>query len=152
MEKKLRNFTITTDKGCGGFGYARIKNDTYYIHTIMLFMFIIMFPTPIKLSKKQIAKQISNRCVQINGKLFDIKYYTDVNQLKCVYYRNTFGTYLKITEFMNYKDGYYVINSPDKSKDTIITDEDVYLFNPDSKLEGYVKGNVFYAVRELSNG
>ena len=103
MKKKLRKFTITTDKGCGGIGYARIKDYTCYIHSLMLFNLILLWHTPVRTGKKQIAKQISNRCVQIDGKLFDVKYYTDVNQLNRIWYRNNLGTYLKITEFMNYK-------------------------------------------------
>lgn len=152
MEKRIRKFTITTTPGCGGLGYTRIKDETYYIHTFMLFMFIIMFPTPIKIGKRQTAKQISNRCVQINGKLFDVKYYTDINQLNCIWYRNRLGTFIKVKDFFNYKEGFYVISSIERHKDEIITDEDVYLFHPDSKLEGYIKGNTFYATKELSVG
>lgn len=152
MEKKLRKFTITTDKEYNGIGYIRIKDDTKYIHSITLFMFIILWTTPVRTGKKQIARQISNRCVEISGKLFDIKYYGNVEDLKCIYYKNTLGTYIKIIDFTNYKEGYYVINSPDKHKDVIITDEDIYLFHPNSKLEGYIKGNTFYAVKELSIG
>lgn len=152
MEKRLRKFTITTDRGCHGLGYTCIKDDTYYIHTIVLFMFIIIWASPVKISKKQVAKQISNRCVQINDKLFDIKYYTDVNQLQNIWYRNRLGTFIKITEFNQYKENMFVINSPDKAKDEIVSDEDIYLFHPNSKLEGYIKGNVFYAVKELSVG
>ena len=152
MEKRFRKFTITTEKGCGGIGYTRIKEETYYIHTIMLFMFIIMFPTPIKIGKKQIARQVSNRCVEINSKFYDIKYYTEINNLKHIWYRNKLNTFIKITEFSNYKPNWYVINSPDKTKDEIVNDEDIYLFHPDSKLEGYIKDNVFYAVKALSVG
>jgi len=152
MEKKLRNFTITTDKVGRGLGYMRITDDSCYIHSLTLFMFIILWTTPVKTGKRQTARQVSNRCVEISGKLFDIKYYTDVNRLKCIWYRNPLTAYIKITDFNNYKEGYYVINSPDKHKDIIVSDEDVYLFNPDSKLEGYIKGNTFYAIKELSIG
>lgn len=152
MEKKLRKFTITTDKDCKGIGYTRIKDDTCYIHTFILFAFIILWHTPVKTGKKQVAKQISNRCVEIDSKFYDIKYYTDVDKLNCIWYRSTLGSYIKITEFTQYKPGYYVINSSEKSKDCIISDEDVYLFHPNSKLEGYIKNGVFYATRELSIG
>lgn len=152
MEKKLRKFTITTDKDCGGFGYSRIKDNTHYIHTIMLFMFIIIWTRPVKTGKKQIARQVSNRCVEINSKFYDVKYYSNIDDLKHIWYRNKLNTFIKITEFSNYKPNWYVINSPDKAKDEIVNDEDIYLFHPDSKLEGYIKDNVFYAVKELSVG
>lgn len=152
MEKKLRKFTITTDKGTKGLGYLCIADNTCYIHSLTLYIFIILWTTPIKIGKKQIAKQISNRCVEISGKLLDIKYYTDVNRLSCIWYRNKLNTYIKITAFSEYREGCYVISSPDKHKDEVVSDEDIYLFHPNAKLEGYVKDNVFYAVKELSVG
>lgn len=152
MEKKLRKFTITTDKGCGGLGYARISDYTCYIHSLMLFNLILLWHTPVRTGKKQIAKQISNRCVEISGKFYDLKYYADVDTLQCIYYRNKLNAFIKITQFVEYKNNYFVISSPDKAKDEVVSDEDIYLFKPDAKLEGYIKENTFYATKELSVG
>lgn len=152
MEKKFRKFTITTDRTCGGLGYTRIKDDTMYIHSIMLFMFIIIWTRPVKTGKKQIARQVSNRCVEIDSKFYDVKYYGNVNDLLYIWYRNNLGTFIKIKEFYKYKDMHYVINSPDKHKDEIVSDEDIYFFNPNSKLEGYIKNGTFYITKEIVNG
>lgn len=152
MEKKYKKFIITTDNDMRGLGYNRLKDDTKYIHTICIFVFIICWTTPVKIGEKQIAKQISNKCVEINGKLFDVKYYSIVNNLRHIYYRNKLGSWIKTSEFHKYNDTHFVVNSPEWSEYRVIPEYDVYLFSPNAKLEGYVYNNTFYAVKELSVG
>lgn len=152
MEKKYRKFTITTDKDYKGLGYAYIKEETAYLHSLTLFMFIILWTTSVKTGKRQTARQIGTKCVEIDGRFYEVEYYADVNNLPHVYYRNKLGVYIKTNNFNKYSDDNYAIGSPEWTGDKIIPKYNISIFKPDSKLEGYVKNNIFYAVKELSIG
>jgi len=149
---KQKDFIITIDKDVRGLGYTKIKQDTFTIHTIMLFMFIIAFTTPRRLGKRQIANWNNSLTVEISGNFYNLSYYGDISALTHIYYRNSLGTFIKATKFHQVTYDMYLIFDDVTGKWITISNSDVYIFKPDSKLEGYINGNEFIVVKELSIG
>jgi hypothetical protein len=152
MKKQIRNFIITTDAELRGIGYTKLKDDTQIIHTIYIFMFIIGWAIPIKIGKKQIAKWISPITVQVDKKLYDFDYYSNVGTLESIYYKDKYGTWNDIYKFQQLDNGKYALEHPLTSKWIVVDSIDVYLLNPDSKIEGYIKGNTFIGIKSIIVG
>lgn len=148
MEKKLRRFTIVTDKSMRGLGYSRLRDESQYIHTLVLFVFIILWSRPVRTGRIQSAKWYNTNCVRMGYKVYDFKYYGDVDNLKCIYYRGHDGLFREAKQFQQLKDGSYVIKLDITNIWIAKAEADVYVFNPEKRIEGYIKGNTFYGVRE----
>lgn len=138
-----RNKIITIDPDIRGLGYMRMKHDGYMEHIIILFIFTICFTRPIKYSKLTKAIQFSPSIVLIDDKPYEHNYAGDLNKLQCVWERTNSGKHIKREDF-EFVGNYFmckILGVPH-----LTNYEDVYIFNPDFKVEGYLKNNRFYSI------
>jgi hypothetical protein len=148
---KKRNFLIFIDKDVRGFGYIKMKEDYVINHLFVLFMFTICIIQNRPLGEKQIAKWITSTGVKIAGVSYTI-HFRNYDGLKCIYYRNKFNTIIKSYDFRFIFNDKIAILDEVKGLYEVYDIIDVYIFNPEKDLEGYILDYVFIPVKEMSIG
>jgi len=80
--------------------------------------------------------------VEYRGSYYSIEYGRNLNKKPEIYYRDVEKGYLKTNKF-KFVDEYFIIN------EKLYKREDIYLFKPESKISGFIKGNIFYGLNEI---
>ena len=150
--KKFRRFTIVSDPKFRGLGVNSLNEGQYWLHTITLFIVVICFTTRIRRGELYPAKFINGITANIGPITYTIEYPGDVHQLNKVYYRNKLNTILASRTFHQFTHDKWALYNEVDGQWMVLDSHDVYIFNPNMKVEGYVSGNTFYAVKELSVG
>lgn len=155
MEKEIiknNAFRIVRDSDIRGFGYSRIRHNYCYLHCIGLLGFMIVFITSRRHKKRQIAKFVTSNIVEIDKKQYPLVYFGSIEHLPHVHYINEVNTIIKTKEFQELKTGRYAIYDIVAGKWKIKENIDVYIFHPNNYIKGYIKGNEFIGIKELSVG
>lgn len=148
---KKRNFLIFIDKDVRGFGYVKLKEDFIVNHLFTLFMFTICYIRNKPLGEKHIAKWITSTGVKIGGVGYSVDF-NNYDGLRYIYYRNKLNTIIKCKIFKFISDDKCALLDEVKGIWEVYDRIDVFIFDPNRNLEGYIVNDMFIPLKETSIG
>ena len=88
------------------------------------------------------ANYINPLVVEYRGNYYSIEFDGNLKNKSEIWFRDIEKGYLKTNKF-KFVDEYFIIN------EKLYKREDIYLFKPESRIKGYIKGNIFYGIKEI---
>ena len=149
---KQRNYGIKIDGYLRGCGIVRLKEDTSIFYLLNLFMFTLWISIPRRQGKTRQAKFVTANTVVIEGVYYFVEHFSGYDTLNCVYYINKMGTIVKTRYFKETINDMMVVLDAQEGKHILKDKVEIYMFHPDSKLEGFIKNSTYYITKELSVG